>query len=808
MDRKNLQLTKAQENILDKKKIYTVEGFLRKPPLHYYDFSEFYRLDKNDFATKMRLEEHTPFAITGKILSANMDVMANSYAKIFKVKVKDDLSGQILHINIIGAEQYKYRILQDHPKNPFYTHLEISEEDNTYLVPGYETRKVWKKIEILNSIDDLSKVPLALLGALNTSGYDDCSKISEERLMQMFSPSAVQCVKKQFPNDHYAFKTALRWHARGLRLDLSIYKMMLSMIHLETLLSEGMPVIVGGAINYSDMYHCYSVMNPVVLSSNKEKYQTFYTQYSQMSGFTQDTYEEAVNHALSLISNEPDFMPDVVKTEMGLPSFYDAFYQFHHPLSFRDITYAKRRMMFEDLLYFALKIESNKPSENVVQAEPMPKDDLMKQYISSLPYDLTNGQRQAIEEISEKMSSGKTVHSLIQGDVGTGKTCVAFSVMLKAVSNGFQAALAVPYTTLAGQHFRDLQQITEDLKDVFDLHVVLLTSEMKASEKKKALKQIASGEANIIVGTHSIFTEKVVYKNLGVIIQDEEHKFGVVHRKEFEEKGMHGCHKITMSATPIPKSLAETIYGSGMNIITITDKPANRLTIKTGVSDNNENCAKFILTEIAKHHQAYIVCPSIEKGQNDKDIPSIEEYEKIYRPIFEANHVSMAVLTGKMKQAEKDAIMNDFKDGKIDILMATTVIEVGINVPNATVMLIVGADRFGFSTLHQLRGRVGRGKDQSYCILESQDPNNKLAFMKETSDGFKIAEKDLELRGPGTLFGERQSGDNYFVDLMLSYPKLFQKAKEYAVNILKNEEETGLHYINTYEALYLSEEER
>lgn len=272
------------------------------------------------------------------------------------------------------------------------------------------------------------------------------------------------------------------------------------------------------------------------------------------------------------------------------------------------------------------------------------------------------------------------------------------------------------------------------------------------------------------------------------------------------EKGIPHCHQITMSATPIPKSLADMVYGNHTGFITITDKPANRLPVKTAVTSRDEAAAKVMIREIKAGHQAYIVCPAIETNGKTPDIASIERKEAVYRSLFAGTGIRMEVLTGKMKAQEKMEIMKEFASGAIDVLMATTVIEVGMNVPNATVITITGADRFGFSTLHQLRGRVGRGKDQAYCILQTETPNEKLQFLTQTNDGFLIAEKDLELRGPGTLFGERQSGSNYFVDLMLAYPNMFAWIKRETEELCRKE--TGKDIVRRYEELFLPEEKR
>ena len=346
----------------------------------------------------------------------------------------------------------------------------------------------------------------------------------------------------------------------------------------------------------------------------------------------------------------------------------------------------------------------------------------------------------------------------------------------------------------------------EKIAEMVGVKVVFLTSDIKGKKKKETLEMIRSGEAQVIIGTHSIFSSDVEYKNLALIITDEEHKFGVVHRDSFREKALEGFHQITMSATPIPKSIAATLYDDTMDIISIKDKPANRIPVQTAVCQKDITALKFMEQQISQGRQCYVVCPAIEKNDKAEKMASITEKEEVYRRYLESKGMSLAVVTGKLKTAEKQQIMEDFTSGKIDVLMATTVIEVGINVPNATVMVITGAERFGFSTLHQLRGRVGRGEYKSYCILQTIEPNEKLQFMCDTTDGFKIAEKDLELRGPGSMFGERQSGDNYYVSLMLANQELFKKLKETAKKLCKDA--TGRDIIRRYEEIFRAEEER
>lgn len=554
-------------------------------------------------------------------------------------------------------------------------------------------------------------------------------------------------------------------------------------------------VIIGGIIEYSPEYDSYSMMNPFLISDDIEGNRKIQVVYGTVSGISDDKLRKKIRDGIEKTS-ALDFIPEKLLQKYGLPTFKESAGKMHFPKVLDDITKAKKRAVFEDLLYMALKLELQKKNEISQEGIKVTKDDIINQYRESLDYELTKDQLETVKILSKKMVSGTQINALVQGDVGTGKTAVAICLLLQTAYSGYQAALTSPYTTLAEQHYREISEIAEK----YGIKTVLLTSESKAAEKKKVNAMIASGEAGIIVGTHSIFASAVNYKNLALIVTDEEHKFGVVHREHFKMKALDGFHQITMSATPIPRSLAQTIYGDSIEVLTILTKPAGRIPIQTAVCRNDITVMNFILKEIQAGHQAYVVCPSIEKG---KSSTSVEEKEAVYREFFEQKGIKLGIVTGKMKGSDKQDIMDAFRKNEIQILMATTVIEVGINVPNATCIVITGAERFGFSTLHQLRGRVGRGKLKSYCILQTDKSNEKLEYMCEETDGFKIALKDLELRGPGSLFGEKQSGNDYYVKLMLAYPNMYKRVKEIAAGLCKDN--TGNNIVEIYEKLFILE---
>ena len=372
---------------------------------------------------------------------------------------------------------------------------------------------------------------------------------------------------------------------------------------------------------------------------------------------------------------------------------------------------------------------------------------------------MTNGQWNAIQSISKSMADGAAVNTLVQGDVGTGKTCVAFALLIQAAENGFQGALAAPYTTLAWQHYRDLQPEAEKL----GIHIAFLTSETKASEKKKICAAVKNGDVSILVGTHSIFADAVEYQSLGLAVIDEEHKFGVMHREHFLEKGVQNCHKITMSATPIPRTLALVIYGD-LDVSVIDQLPPGRQKVDTFALGESyrPRINAFLRKQVQEGHQVFIVCPLVGDGDTLPDErKAVTAYaKKLQEETFPDLRVS--VLHGKMKPKEKEKVMETFAAGESDILVSTTVVEVGVDVPNATCMVVENAERFGLSQLHQLRGRVGRGQVKSYCILLSEHPSEetrrRLKVMTRTNNGFEISQEDLQLRGPGDFFGQRQHG--------------------------------------------------
>ena len=563
---------------------------------------------------------------------------------------------------------------------------------------------------------------------------------------------------------------------------------------------EGFDVIVGGKLGYSPEYRSFSMLNPIIFSGNIKKYNRIIPVYSKYKGISEEYYCELIQKALNEVG-ELDYVPHSLLKKCKLKSFKEAAKGFYQPSSYEEIRSSKHRKVFDDMLYFTCKLEEQSKINNESTQFVIKKHDITDQVIQELPFILTNGQKTAIYSMINRAMEGKRISSLVQGDVGSGKTIVAFCMMIAITENGFQSVLMAPTTVLAKQHYNELKE----KMDKYGFHTVFLSNELKASEKKKVLAEIKSGKANFIVGTHSCVSKSVEYYNLGIAITDEEHKFGVLQRESLLEKAKEGVHNIIMSGTPIPRTLANTLYGNETEVYSM-ELPANRKPIQTAVCIKNQTVFDWLVKEINKGRQAYVVCPLIDKADEDskmKGIASIEETYTIYKNYMSKHNIEVAVVTGKTPKQEQTQIIQDFKDNKIQILMATTVIEVGINNPNATVIVITGAERFGLATLHQLRGRVGRGEHKSYCILQKSPESNggsNLEILCKQTDGLEIAKEDLKNRGTGNILGKEQSGKNKYIELLLEYPRMYEKVREIAHKLCQNH--TGKDIIQIYENYY------
>lgn len=485
--------------------------------------------------------------------------------------------------------------------------------------------------------------------------------------------------------------------------------------------------------------------------------------YPLTKGLTHQAVGKAVRSVLELCPMPEDPLPEELLDAEKLMPYGEALRAVHFPQNDSQLLAARRRLVFNEFFYFILQLRQSKEAvEKEKNSTPMIETAETGRFLESLPYKLTGAQQKAIREICGDMTGEGVMSRLVQGDVGSGKTIVAVWALLLAVSNGYQAAMMAPTEVLARQHFETIRELTRICGLPF--RPVLLCGSMTAAAKRGAYEALQSGEANLVLGTHAVIQEKVSFHNLALVITDEQHRFGVRQRELLKEKGAHP-HVLVMSATPIPRTLAIILYGD-LHVSVIDELPGGRMPIKNCVVDAGyrPKAYAFLAKEVAAGRQAYCICPMVEEGELE-GVENVMDYTEKLRAALPAT-VRVTALHGKMRPADKNRIMDAFSAGEIDVLVSTTVIEVGINVPNATVMLVENAERFGLSQLHQLRGRVGRGSFQSYCIFirtnDKEESLERLSVLNHSNDGFFIAEEDLRLRGPGDLFGIRQSGEFSF----------------------------------------------
>ena len=478
--------------------------------------------------------------------------------------------------------------------------------------------------------------------------------------------------------------------------------------------------------------------------------------YGQVAGLSSKQIESGVRGALAMLPETvKDPIPDDIREKYGLLGLKEALLTIHFPSRTEDIENARRRLIFEELLVLVLGLSSMKNMPDKLTSVTIKKS-YTDEFVKLLPFSLTRAQRKAIDDCTaDILANGRAMNRLVQGDVGSGKTMVAAAVAYTCIKNGSQAAMMAPTEILARQHYENFSELLTPI----GVKVRLLVGSMTAKQKREVLSELKSGEVDILVGTHSLISDDVVFSDLGIVITDEQHRFGVRQRATLLAKGA-SPHLLVMSATPIPRTLALMIYGD-LDISIIDELPPGRQTVDTFLIDDTkrQRAYNFLKKNIGEGRQCYIVCPAVENSETG--LIGVEEYAADIRKNAFADY-RVGVLHGKMRPADKDLVMNDFIAGNIDILVSTTVIEVGVDVPNSTIMMIENAERFGLSQLHQLRGRVGRGRFKSYCILVSDakgdDANRRLKALCSTNDGFKIADEDLKLRGPGDFFGSRQHG--------------------------------------------------
>ena len=530
--------------------------------------------------------------------------------------------------------------------------------------------------------------------------------------------------------------------------------------------------------------------------------------YPLTIGLSNKTVANAVHQALEKFDAglEKEYIPGYVRQKNELAEHNYAVVNIHFPKSMEDYIQARKRLAFEEFFLFVLAVRSLRNSnERIPNGYIIQNDSRTDDFIEKLPFSLTNGQKSAWTEVKKNMSGKGLMSRLIQGDVGSGKTIIAVLALMNTAYAGYQAAMMVPTEVLAKQQYDSITKMFNNMG--VELNVSLLVGSMTAAAKRKVYEDIENGSTDIVIGTHAVIQEKVIFKNLALVITDEQHRFGVNQRRDLSDKG-NNPHILVMSATPIPRTLAIIVYGD-LDISVIDELPAERLPIKNCVVDESyrPNAYKFIENQVYAGRQAYVICPMVEDSENIEAENVIDYAKKLSGEL--PDDIKVEYLHGKMKASQKNEIMEKFSKNEINVLVSTTVIEVGVNVPNATVMMVENAERFGLAQLHQLRGRVGRGGFQSYCIFvsgnKSKKTKDRLEILNKTNDGFKIAEEDLKLRGPGDFFGVRQSGDfDFGIADIYTDAKVLKSASEAAGEVLDKDPELELEE-NRYLAEKVSE---
>ncbi|MDO4169220.1 MAG: ATP-dependent DNA helicase RecG [Lachnospiraceae bacterium] len=523
----------------------------------------------------------------------------------------------------------------------------------------------------------------------------------------------------------------------------------------DTRIFVGTPVMKNGRL-VMEHPECYTQ------EAYEKQRQTLQPVYPLAKGLTNKMIVKAMSQTIPYMKHVEEYLPQTIVERYHLQAYGISLQNVHFPTKREDVIEAKKRLIFDEFFIFLAAMRMVKEKTGIVYNHyPIKETKESRHFMSQLPFRLTNAQRRALDEMIQDLRKEQVMNRLVQGDVGSGKTILAVILLLMTATNGYQGALMAPTEVLAVQHYETFCNMLEP----YHIRIALLTGSTKAKEKQEIYQKLKDHELDLVIGTHALIQEKVEYHNLALVITDEQHRFGVRQREAFYRKGLEP-HVLVMSATPIPRTLALIMYGD-LDISIIDELPANRLPIKNCVVNTSyrPQAYRFIEKQVQLGHQVYVICPMVEESEN-MDAENVTEYTKILQQNLSPS-VKIESLNGRMKATDKNRIMDDFGNGKIDVLVSTTVIEVGINVPNATVMMVENAERFGLAQLHQLRGRIGRGSSQSYCIFiqgkENEETKKRLEILNKSNDGFYIANEDLKLRGPGDFFGVRQSGMMDFV---------------------------------------------
>ncbi len=586
-------------------------------------------------------------------------------------------------------------------------------------------------------------------------GYEDRTKLTTIDKLEVDTPACFKAMVMNHPRTSHIRKgldlTRVQVADHTARLSVTFFNNKYAAEQLQ----YGREYIFYGAV--SGDFIGYNMTNPIfeALDSQPVTTRRILPIYPLTAGLTNAAVLKAVRQALAICDPPAEILPEAVRQQYGILPAERAYYAIHEPATMAEAELAKRRLIFEEFFVFSAGLSLMRAARSDKKTVPYENTDL-RPFYAALPFQLTGAQNRAIAEILADFRRGAPMNRLVQGDVGSGKTMVAAAAAYCAATNGKQAAMMAPTEILAEQHYQSLSRLLTPL----GLRLGLLTGSMKEKEKKSVRAQLADGEIDLVIGTHALITDATVFNDLGLVIADEQHRFGVAQRSKLSAKGQDP-HLLVMSATPIPRTLALIMYGD-LEVSILDERPPGREDVDTFLVNESYRARinAFIRKQVAEGHQCFVVCPAVEENE-ELGIKSAEVWaQTLQQTVFP--DLRVALLHGQMKGSEKEGIMAAFAKGEADILVATTVIEVGVDVPNSTLMVIEDADRFGLSQLHQLRGRVGRGSAKSYCILTSQNRNpetlNRIKAFCKTNDGFRIAEEDLKMRGPGDFFGSRQSG--------------------------------------------------
>lgn len=620
---------------------------------------------------------------------------------------------------------------------------------------GVKTQELFQKLNIITAGDLLRHYPRTYIQYPKVENLNelDTLELGHHALSAMVTASPVVRSTKRMQI------TLLDIGAQGHKIQLIWYRMP----YLRSTLIPGRHYVFYGNVMIKNKRFCME--QPVIYEP--DRYAMIESQlqpvYPLTAGVTNNLVAKTIKAVLSGETLLEEYLPRAVRSAYGLCEYNYALKQIHFPDSMDTLINARNRIVFDEFFLFIMGIQYQKEKRRKDANEySFVAPSFVTEQMGKLSYELTNAQKRALTEIIGDMSGPYVMQRLIQGDVGSGKTIVAFLTMAWTSASGYQSAIMAPTDVLARQHYESYQRMCEQFG--LPYKVILLTGSMTAREKRRAYERLALYPDAMVVGTHALIQEKTIFTNLALVITDEQHRFGVKQRDAFSGKG-DLPHILVMSATPIPRTLAIILYGD-MDISVIDEVPAKRLPIKNCVVDTKyrPKAYEFIRDEIAKGHQAYVICPLVEETEN-MDVENVTDYAKMLAGEF-SGVAKIGILHGKMKPALKNEVMELFLKNELQILVSTTVVEVGVNVPNATVMMIENAERFGLAQLHQLRGRVGRGDAQSYCIMvnttNSKTAKKRLETLNRSNDGFYIAGEDLKLRGPGDFFGIRQSGELIF----------------------------------------------